>query len=132
FFQAEDGIRDFHVTGVQTCALPIFLEILADWNNQIHRPIGGARRKVYPQLLVHELIEAFRVSTTEFQNHEQVMRDLGVFSGIILDVEKVFVSIDTGQRYQSVLNFLENVAESGYDTTQVELMSRPDAVTIST
>src|SRR5690606_40505695 len=22
-FQAEDGIRDFHVTGVQTCALPI-------------------------------------------------------------------------------------------------------------
>src|SRR5690606_40897340 len=26
FFQAEDGIRVFHVTGVQTCALPIFLE----------------------------------------------------------------------------------------------------------
>src|SRR5690606_40796993 len=23
FFQAEYGIRDFHVTGVQTCALPI-------------------------------------------------------------------------------------------------------------
>src|SRR5690606_41102911 len=23
FFQAEDGTRDFHVTGVQTCALPI-------------------------------------------------------------------------------------------------------------
>src|SRR5690606_40227831 len=23
FFQAEDGIRHFHVTGVQTCALPI-------------------------------------------------------------------------------------------------------------
>src|SRR5690606_40409996 len=26
FFQAEDGIRDFHVTGVQTCALPILLD----------------------------------------------------------------------------------------------------------
>src|SRR5207302_8323904 len=25
FFQAEDGIRDFHETGVQTCALPILL-----------------------------------------------------------------------------------------------------------
>src|SRR5204863_5292746 len=24
FFQAEDGIRDLYVTGVQTCALPIF------------------------------------------------------------------------------------------------------------
>src|SRR5690625_7201395 len=26
FFQAVDGIRDGHVTGVQTCALPIFAE----------------------------------------------------------------------------------------------------------
>src|SRR5690606_40474641 len=26
-FQAEDGIRDFHVTGVQTCALPIYFSI---------------------------------------------------------------------------------------------------------
>src|SRR5258706_11103542 len=26
FFQAEDGIRYWSVTGVQTCALPIFLE----------------------------------------------------------------------------------------------------------
>src|SRR5690625_5824780 len=31
FFQAEDGIRDGHVTGVQTCALPIsnYLDIEA-------------------------------------------------------------------------------------------------------
>src|SRR5690625_6149272 len=29
FFQAEDGIRDGHVTGVQTCALPI----LSRWPN---------------------------------------------------------------------------------------------------
>src|SRR5205085_9128958 len=28
FFQAEDGIRDLTVTGVQTCALPIFLPFL--------------------------------------------------------------------------------------------------------
>src|SRR5439155_8908575 len=26
FFQAEDGIRDGHVTGVQTCALPISMD----------------------------------------------------------------------------------------------------------
>src|SRR5690606_30139967 len=30
FFQAEDGIRDFHVTGVQTCALPISLPTKRD------------------------------------------------------------------------------------------------------
>src|SRR5690606_39590397 len=29
FFQAEDGIRDFHVTGVQTCALPIFRRLVS-------------------------------------------------------------------------------------------------------
>src|SRR5690606_33532603 len=34
FFQAEDGIRDFHVTGVQTCALPISLTRLK------HRSVG--------------------------------------------------------------------------------------------
>src|SRR3712207_7749987 len=27
FFQAEDGIRDIGVTGVQTCALPIFVDL---------------------------------------------------------------------------------------------------------
>ena len=28
FFQAEDGIRDHRVTGVQTCALPILTELV--------------------------------------------------------------------------------------------------------
>src|SRR5690606_40009780 len=34
FFQAEDGIRAFHVTGVQTCALPIFPLILEEVENK--------------------------------------------------------------------------------------------------
>ena len=33
FFQAEDGIRDDLVTGVQTCALPIYVSI------HLHREI---------------------------------------------------------------------------------------------
>src|SRR2546426_6099023 len=28
FFQAEDGIRDYKVTGVQTCALPISVQLM--------------------------------------------------------------------------------------------------------
>src|SRR2546426_3671939 len=35
FFQAEDGIRDYKVTGVQTCALPISLLI------GVHVGFGG-------------------------------------------------------------------------------------------
>src|SRR2546425_3585965 len=31
FFQAEDGIRDKLVTGVQTCALPIYRGAAAAW-----------------------------------------------------------------------------------------------------
>src|SRR5256885_9897335 len=33
FFQAEDGIRDYKVTGVQTCALPISLIL---WDGYRH------------------------------------------------------------------------------------------------
>ena len=33
FFQAEDGIRDWSVTGVQTCALPISLSLKNGWGN---------------------------------------------------------------------------------------------------
>src|ERR687894_1792762 len=35
FFQAEDGIRDHCVTGVQTCALPICCGVLADAPNRL-------------------------------------------------------------------------------------------------
>src|SRR5690606_40778374 len=45
FFQAEDGIRDFHVTGVQTCALPIFSGLDG-------RKVGCQVRDVRPALLM--------------------------------------------------------------------------------
>src|SRR5688572_31243858 len=41
FFQAEDGIRDLTVTGVQTCALPICWPRSPGWTR---RKGGGARR----------------------------------------------------------------------------------------
>src|SRR5688500_19360743 len=39
FFQAEDGIRDYKVTGVQTCALPIF----RSWKELMNRPVSKLR-----------------------------------------------------------------------------------------
>src|SRR5256885_13439301 len=45
FFQAEDGIRDYKVTGVQTCALPICLECtfnFATCNNNCIEPVNFA------------------------------------------------------------------------------------------
>src|SRR2546421_4916057 len=47
FFQAEDGIRDLIVTGVQTCALPISFQPRSRSSqrrtSQRARPRGGAR-----------------------------------------------------------------------------------------
>src|SRR2546430_17733820 len=40
FFQAEDGIRDLTVTGVQTCALPIYVAARHAGDQQ-----GDARRQ---------------------------------------------------------------------------------------
>src|SRR2546430_11126940 len=51
FFQAEDGIRDLTVTGVQTCALPISLEWrpyvrdgILEWNRGFEE--GGIRNAI--------------------------------------------------------------------------------------
>src|SRR5207253_6680277 len=47
FFQAEDGIRDGHVTGVQTCALPILssteMPVSLLINNMLRLSFSGGR-----------------------------------------------------------------------------------------
>src|SRR2546430_13656831 len=51
FFQAEDGIRDLTVTGVQTCALPIYIlalqRIKAGLAHVIHHEAAADRRLVH-------------------------------------------------------------------------------------
>src|SRR5438046_4024056 len=42
-FQAEDGIRDWSVTGVQTCALPIYLGSGA--GTLLEAGLGGRRQR---------------------------------------------------------------------------------------
>src|SRR5690606_41180748 len=53
FFQAEDGIRDFHVTRVQTCALPICP--IRGYTGPSTRRVDGP---VYPRIGLVETIEA--------------------------------------------------------------------------
>src|ERR1039457_7330169 len=43
FFQAEDGIRDYKVTGVQTCALPICHRVHRDGTGSVSSSYGGDR-----------------------------------------------------------------------------------------
>src|SRR5699024_3398046 len=45
FFQAEDGIRNRNVTGVQTCALPIFYVPVQRVTPTFARPVEARLRK---------------------------------------------------------------------------------------
>src|SRR5690606_39997770 len=51
FLQAEDGIRDFHVTGVQTCALPICFGKATELIRRFNRRRAGSRRRQTSRLL---------------------------------------------------------------------------------
>src|SRR5690606_40116371 len=71
FYQAEDGIRDFHVTGVQTCALPIWdgLEVLPK-----HEDPEGAYHPWHDQGLVR--IRPSEVDDQDVErDKEQLARD---------------------------------------------------------
>src|SRR2546425_5584103 len=51
FFQAEDGIRDKLVTGVQTCALPIWIEVVGRRSRDI-----GVFHGLFPPICARTLI----------------------------------------------------------------------------
>src|SRR5256885_7160141 len=46
FFQAEDGIRDYKVTGVQTCALPIWqrIHLVETFTYEFRQPYHSAEK----------------------------------------------------------------------------------------
>jgi len=108
----------------------LLIRVLTDWHRKIHRPQGSTRIRLYPQQLVYDLLEAFNVARTNFG--DDVMRDIGLFSRMILDVETVYMSVDSTHRFADVLNFLQRSAETGYDVSTDDLLQRPDTVTVST
>src|SRR5207302_4916557 len=80
-FQAEDGIRDFHVTGVQTCALPIFDRALGRLEEEGGRVLAEAwmRRAIWyrgPLCVPHEVLAAARRALEVFD--ADVIEDEGL------------------------------------------------------
>src|SRR2546430_7320030 len=68
FFQAEDGIRDLTVTGVQTCALPIF-------TTHHHEDHSGNHGLLAAELRITPLAHAIGVSRLAVADtHSQLYR----------------------------------------------------------
>src|SRR5205085_8024686 len=84
FFQAEAGIRDLTVTGVQTCALPIYLGVIpyeeairprlavvspdldiASQERRLHAPVQAANRRAGEQDRVLDLCVLDRAARSE-------------------------------------------------------------------
>src|SRR2546429_1458613 len=66
FFQAEDGIRDVAVTGVQTCALPIFEHVSSYSSGR-----WPTRKPSFPLRAPHGGIPAIRVLPTFSKRDEK-------------------------------------------------------------
>src|SRR5215204_5428129 len=74
FFQAEDGIRDHCVTGVQTCALPI-LSCRSDLDEA---GLVGEDDRLYSVAQVELLEDAGDMSLDGSVADDELGRDLGV------------------------------------------------------
>mgnify|MGYP001383920105 CR=1 FL=1 len=128
-------LAKFHFENVVLPAYPHanfneLVSVLSGWGRRIHTPVGGSRQRIYPQKLLYELLEAFHIERSEFA--DDVMRDIGLFSRMIQDVEAVYMSVDSPRRFADICHFLEHAADAGYDVSTDDVIQRPDTVTVST
>src|SRR5947209_18381047 len=71
FFQAEDGIRDIGVTGVQTCALPIFACGEHDRATPPERPRCATRFHASAPAASHDLARRTRRASARARRSEE-------------------------------------------------------------
>src|SRR5256885_3677406 len=76
FFQAEDGIRDYKVTGVQTCALPISDELEAKAMEYLRKidEMGGMVEAISRQFPQREIEDAAYKAQKEVEEKKQIVR----------------------------------------------------------
>ena len=125
---AEDCFNNSVLPNFPTADKNKYLRVLQEWYGNIYTPTSSARRKVYPQNLLHQLADALMLRDL---TDETALIDLGLFSDIIKDVEQTYVSIDSEWRYRDMLNFLQNIAQN-YELETPDYIAKADAVNVST
>src|SRR5206468_6057735 len=84
FFQAEDGIRDLIVTGVQTCALPIYTVTVAGNSGSIsHSTIVHVSVRLSPDFSVAANPSSITISQSSSGTSNLTLTSMNGFSGIV-------------------------------------------------
>src|SRR5699024_12046609 len=77
FYQAEDGIRDRNVTGVQTCALPIYF--LVSWQSQAEEShwLMRAKDNLRYEVIHHNAAHDFQIKMPVSARAKKINPSLG-------------------------------------------------------
>src|SRR5699024_8998398 len=98
FFQAEDGIRDRNVTGVQTCALPIFWPLtetqitppsVEEWIDACEQLLGKSADESKSQKAAREAGQASMFDVGNWAELNEVESNQRALSGAAARVETV-------------------------------------------
>src|SRR2546429_5388446 len=139
FFQAEDGIRDVAVTGVQTCALPISWACAATATQYLDQALGGLpillagteaqKAKYLPHLATGARLTAYSLSEPGAGSDAAGLRTTAVRKGdrYVLngskqwctngdhaDVVVVFATVDPKPRAKGITAFLGKRGTPGF------------------
>src|SRR6266700_6538233 len=114
FFQAEDGIRDFHVTGVQTCALPISIfvatyELIKNKAYDTNRSVTTSTGEMVQanQLRWHQMAAGAN------QTSQQINHDMTVN----MNATDRNVSNSANDMYRNVVTHLTDMKNQGLEQT---------------
>src|SRR5256885_16159811 len=94
FFQAEDGIRDYKVTGVQTCALPIYTKAQAIEAGAHPRDQKGLDGKM------EELAKGLQEKVLTLRAPEDLYDIEGLTRASRFVIARIWSRNDTGERDQ--------------------------------
>src|SRR5699024_11564424 len=111
FFQAEDGIRDRNVTGVQTCALPILPEVENHLFRIVQELLSNSLRHAKAQIIECHLYEKDRNIYLRFSD-----------DGVGFDTDKELLQ----NGGYGLKNIQERVAQLGGSTNIISFENQGD------
>src|SRR5207253_5447203 len=106
-FRAEDGIRDGHVTGVQTCALPISLAQRYGWRAALGLPM---------------FLEREFVGTVSVYFHELRAFDPTLMQVLQILANQAAVALDNARRFQRERQTIEMLQRANLELQEADRM----------